>query len=115
MATATSSGSLSATEWTQQNMMNDLMQQKSFVIAAGVGLGALLLMLMRRSKPQEQAARRLVRDLSRRRIEDVEDARDLLGDNIPVILRPALLSALQEIEDQVHHLFRRLEREINRL
>ena len=113
MATATSSGSLSSSEWTQQNMMNDLLQQKGFLMAAGIGLGALLLVLTRRSKPQESAARRLVRDW--RRIDDVEDARDLLGQNIPVILRPALMAALEEIEDQVHHLFRRLEREINLL
>lgn len=112
MAT-TNSGSLSASEWTQQNMMNDLMQQKGLFIAAGLALGTLVFVMSRRKPAQEQAARRLVRGW--RRIDDVEDARDFLGENIPVILRPALLSALEEIEDQVHHLFRRLEREINRL
>lgn len=116
MATSTSSeysGSMTASEWTQQSMLNDLMGQKGFLIAAGLALGTLVLFLSRRKPPQEQAARRLVRDW--RHIDDVEDARDLLGENIPVILRPALLSALEEIEDQVHQLFRRLEREINRL
>lgn len=113
MATTTSSGSLSASDWTQQSMMNDLMEQKGLLIGAGLALGTLLFVMSRRQPAQEQAARRLVRDW--RHIDDVDDVRDLLGENIPTILRPALLSALEEIEDQVHHLFRRLEREINRL
>ena len=108
-----SSGSLSASEWTQQSMLNDLMEQKGFLIAAGLALGTLVLLMTRRKPAQEQAARRLVRDW--RRIDDVEDVRELLGENVPTILRPALLSALEELEEQVHHLFRRLEREINRL
>ena len=62
---------------------------------------------------EEQAARRLVRDW--RNVDDVTDVRDLLGDNLPTILRPALLTALEEIENIVHHWFRRAEREIQRL
>jgi hypothetical protein len=48
-------------------------------------------------------------------VDDPDDARELLGENIPTILRPALLSALDEIENQVHRWFRQLEHEIERL
>ena len=102
----------SSSEWTQQSMFSDLIQQKW--LWAGVG-GVLLAAWLwsRRSAPEEKAARRLVRDW--RHVDDPEDVRDLLGSNVPTILRPALLAALEEFEDQVRHLFRRLEREINRL
>jgi hypothetical protein len=115
MAT-TSSGStdsMNASEWTRQNMLNDLTQQKGFLIGAGIAVGLTLFMLSRRRPAHEQAARRLVRDW--RNIDDAEDARDLLGENIPKILRPVLLSALEEIQEQVHQLFGRMEREIRRL
>jgi hypothetical protein len=71
---------------------------------------------MRRSgggSDEQQAARRLVRDW--RKVDDADDARDLLGSNMPVILRPALLAILEVIEDQVEHGFRRLERQIQHL
>jgi hypothetical protein len=103
---------LTASEWTQQSMFNDVMQQKWLLIGAGCFIGALWLW-SRRSAPEEQAARRLVRDW--RRVDDPEDVRDLLGSNLPPILRPALLAALEEIEDVVHEWFRRAEREISRL
>ena len=74
---------------------------------------AALWLFSRRSAPQEQAARRLVRDW--RNVDDPTDIRELLGDNLPPILRPALLSALEEIENIVHRWFRQLEREIHRL
>ena len=117
MATSTTNSSnaspeYTSSEWTQQTMLNDLMQQKWLIIGVGCFLGALWL-LSRRSAPEQQAARRLVRDW--RHVDDVDDARDLLGDNVPTILKPALLSALEEIENQVHLRFRHLEREINRL
>ena len=44
-----------------------------------------------------------------------EDVRDLLGSNLPTVLRPALLAALEELEAAVHQWFRRVERDINRL
>jgi hypothetical protein len=113
MASSTgSSDRFTASEWTQQTMLSDLMQQKWLIVGAGAFIGLLWLM-SRRSAPEEQAARRLVRDW--RRVDDAEDVRDLLGENIPTILRPALLSALDEIERQVHRAFRELEREIERL
>jgi hypothetical protein len=66
-----------------------------------------------RSAPEEQAARRLVRDI--RHVDDADDVRDLLGENLPTIVRPALLMALNEIERQVQRGFRTLEHEIEHL
>jgi hypothetical protein len=103
---------LTASEWTQQSMFNDLMQQKWILLGAGCLIGGLWLW-SRRSAPDEKAARRLVRDW--RHVDDPEDVRDLLGSNLPPILRPALLAALEEVEDVVHDWFDRAEREINRL
>ncbi|MBV9895901.1 MAG: hypothetical protein JO020_17195 [Chloroflexi bacterium] len=105
--------SYTASEWTQQTMFGHLSAQKWLIVGAACFVGALWLWSSRRKAPEEQAARRLVRDW--RHVDDVDDARDLLGSNVPTILKPALLTALQEIEDQVHTLFRRAEREINRL
>jgi hypothetical protein len=78
-----------------------------------VALGLFVLLLRRRSAPEEQAARRLVRDW--RKVDDAADVRDLLGSNLPTIVRPALLMALHEIERQVHKGFQNLERDIERL
>jgi len=93
-------------------MMGDLMQQKWLVVGLGCAAGAVWLW-SRRKAPEEQAARRLVRDW--RHVDDAEDVRDLLGSNLPTILRPALLSALEEVEGLTHQWFRRVERDINRL
>jgi hypothetical protein len=93
-------------------MMNDLMHQKWLLIGLG-GLIGLAWLISRRSAPEEEAARRLVRDW--RHVDDADDARDLLGSNVPTVLRPAILAALEEIEDQVHQMFRRAEREIEKL
>jgi hypothetical protein len=95
-------------------MLADVMQQKGMLIGVGAVVGLLLLIVMRRrSAPEEKAARRLVRDW--RKVDDVADARDLLGSNLPTIVRPALLLALHEIERQVHKGFESLERDIERL
>ncbi len=93
-------------------MLSDVMQQKGLLIGLGVVIGALLL-FRRRSAPEEKAARRLVRDI--RRVDDADDVRNLLGDNLPTIVRPALLIALTEVERQVHKGFRTLEKEIEHL
>ena len=116
MATTTSSTTTTdgytASEWTQQTMLSDLMQQKGLLIGIGVVIAAILL-FSRRSAPEEKAARRLVRDW--REVDDLDDARDLLGENVPTIVRPVLLIALDELERQVQHAFRALEKEIQRL
>jgi hypothetical protein len=49
------------------------------------------------------------------KVDDIYDARDLLGSNVPAIVRPALLIVLSEIERQIKTGFRRLERTIQRL
>ena len=108
----TSSNGLTASEWTQQSMLSDLMQQKGLLIGIGVVVG-LALLLSRRSAPEEKAARRLVRNW--RHVDDADDVRDLLGENLPPIVRPALLALLEELQRQVHRGFRSLEREIERL
>jgi hypothetical protein len=109
---STSSDRFTASEWTQQTMFSDLMQQKGLLIGLGCAIGFFWLM-SRRSAPEEKAARRLVRDW--RHVDDADDVRDLLGENVPTILRPALLSALEEIERVVHRGFQQIEREIERL
>jgi hypothetical protein len=107
-----SSDNYTATEWTQHSMFSDLMQQKGLLI--GLGVAILAIWFVRgRSRPQEKAARRLVRDW--RKVDDVEDARELLGDSVPAIMRPALLIVLNELERQLHRGFRQMEREISRL
>jgi hypothetical protein len=103
---------MSSSELTQRSMLADLANQR-WLIGVVVGLGVLLFMRMRREADQERAARRLVRDW--RRVDDVGDARDLVSSNLPPILRPALLLVLAEIERQVKHGFRNMERSIERL
>lgn len=105
--------SFGASEWTQRNMMSDLVEQKGLLIGLGAAVLTFLLLRARSSRPEEKAARRLVRDW--RKVDDPEDARDLLGSNLPTILRPALLIALEEIERQVHSAFRKAERQIHHL
>ena len=108
-----SSDQFTPTEWTQQTMLSDVMQQKGLLIGLGVVVGFFVLILRRRSAPQKQAARRLVRDW--RKVDDAADVRDLRGSNLPAIVRPALLIGLHEIERQVHKGFESLERDIERL
>jgi hypothetical protein len=108
----TSSNGLTASEWTQRSMLSDLMQQKWLLIGLGAALG-LFMLVSRRSAPEEKAARRLVRDW--RHVDDPDDARDLLGENVPTIVRPVLLAVLEEVQRQVHRGFRSMEREIERL
>ena len=108
-SSTTPSDTFTASELTQQTMLSDVMQQKGLLIGLGVVIGALLL-FRRRSAPEEKAARRLVRDI--RRVDDADDVRNLLGDNLPTIVRPALLIALNEVERQVHKGFRAIEKEI---
>jgi hypothetical protein len=50
-----------------------------------------------------------------RNVDDAADVRNLIGSNLPPIVRPALLMALREIERQVHKGFQSLERDIERL
>jgi hypothetical protein len=106
MATATP-------DLTQPSTLADTGQQRVLLIGAGLAALALMVWWLRRPDPREQAARRLVRDW--RRVDDMHDARDLVGSNLPAIAQPVLLILLREIEAQVDHGFRQLERKINRL
>ncbi len=110
---SSSSDQFTPTQWTQQSMLADVMQQKGLLIGAGVALGLFLLVLRRRAGPEEKAARRLVRNW--RNVDDPSGARDLLGSNLPTLVRPALLLGLHEIERQVRKGLRNLERDIERL
>jgi hypothetical protein len=113
MATTTDSERLTSSEFTQESILSDLSQQP-WLIGLAVGLGALLLFnRLRRPAEQEKAARHLVRDW--RKVDDVAGARDLLGENLPAVMRPALLRLLAEIERQTDRGFRRLERSIEHL
>jgi hypothetical protein len=109
---STTSERFPATDWTQQTVLSEVMQQKSLLIGLGLAAAAFFA-FSRRSAPQEKAARRLVRDM--RHVDDAGDVRDLLGSNLPTIVRPVLLLALEELERQVHKGFLRLEREIEQL
>ena len=102
----------SASDLTQRTMLEDLVQQRAVLIGAAVVVVALWL-FSRRKPPEEEAARRLVRNW--RRVDDADDARDLLGSNLGPILRPALLTLLDAVENQVEDGFRRLERQIRHL
>jgi hypothetical protein len=111
-SSSSSSDSYTPSEWTQRSMLSDVMQQKGLLIGLGVVICAFFL-FRPRSAPEEKAARRLVRDI--RHVDDADDVRDLLGENLPTIVRPALLMALNEIERQVHRGFRTLEHEIEHI
>jgi hypothetical protein len=113
MSTTHSSGPMTASEFTQRTMMSDLLEQKSLLIGVGITIAALWFFMSRRPAREEEAARRLVRDW--RHVDDIDDARDLIGSNVPAIIRPALLIILAELERQIQHGFRRLERTIQRL
>ncbi|HET6315469.1 MAG TPA: hypothetical protein VFG86_03345 [Chloroflexota bacterium] len=112
MATPPSSEYLSSSELTQRSMLSDLAQQR-WLIAVGVGLVLFLIVRMRREPPQERAARNLVREM--RNVDDIWDARDLFGSNLPPIFRPAMLLILEELERQVKRGFRNMERSIQHL
>jgi hypothetical protein len=114
-ATATPpSDHFTPSEWTKETMFSDMTQQKGLLIGAGIMAGLFVLFIMgRRQAPQEEAARRLVRDW--RKVDDADGVRNLLGSNLPTVVRPVLLLVLQEIERQVQRGFESLEREIERL
>jgi hypothetical protein len=113
MATNTpTSEALPASDWTRQNMLTDLGQQR--MLWAGLGTAAVLFLLFRRREDeQEKAARHLVRDW--RKVDDLDDAREHLQSNLTPLIRPVLLSLLGELETASHKWLRRVEREIKHL
>ncbi|MBV9175195.1 MAG: hypothetical protein JOZ81_34500 [Chloroflexi bacterium] len=110
--TTSSSETVSTNQLTQRTMVSDLLQQRGLLVGAAVAVGALWL-FSRRKPPEEEAARRLVRDW--RHVDDADDARSLLGSNLLPVLRPALLTLMDAVEDQIHVGFRQLERRLKHL
>ena len=100
-------------ELTQRTMPWDMPQRPMLWAGACLALLALLLFRRRRGAPQRRAARHLVRDW--RSVDDIDDARDLLGSNLPPILKPALVALLNEAEQHTHRWFRQMERRISKL
>ncbi|MDQ3809296.1 MAG: hypothetical protein M3336_03300 [Chloroflexota bacterium] len=113
MASTPYSEGLTSSEMRQRTMLADLTQQR-WLIGVAVGVGVFLLLNMLRKPPaQERAARDLVRDW--RKVDDVGDARNLLGEHLPTIVRPVLLLILEQLERQIDVGLRRLERTVERL
>jgi hypothetical protein len=86
------------------------------ILATAVAAGVVAYLLRRsREEEQEPTSRvaRLARDWAGS--DSVEAGRDFLVDRILPELKPALLSALSEIEDIVDQAFRRIERNIKKL
>jgi hypothetical protein len=109
-----SSERLTANQFTQQSMLNDLMQQRGLLIGIAVAAGALWFFMRGSGQAAEQkAARRMVREM--RHVDDTDDVRNVLGSNLPTIVRPVLLIVLQELERQISFGFRRAEKQIARM
>jgi hypothetical protein len=87
------------------------------ILATAVAAGVIAY-LLRRSREDEEAeptgrVAKLARDWAAS--DTVESGRDFVMDKILPELKPALLSALSEIEDIVDQGFRRLEKNIKKL
>jgi hypothetical protein len=109
-----SSERLTANQFTQQTMLSDLMQQRGLLIGIAVAAGALWFFMRGSGKgAEEKAARRMVRDM--RHVDDPDDVRNVLGSNLPTIVRPVLLIVLQELERQISLGFRRAEKQVARM
>jgi len=83
--------------------------------AIAAGVIAFLLRRSREAQPQEPASRvaKFAKDWAGS--DGVEAGRDFLIDKVLPELKPALLSALSEIEDVVDQAFRRIEKNIKKL
>jgi hypothetical protein len=86
------------------------------ILATAVAAGVIAF-LLRRSREEEAppvgVMSRLARDWAGS--DNLEAGRDFLVDKVLPELKPALLSALSEIEDVVDQAFRRIEKNIKRL
>jgi hypothetical protein len=85
------------------------------ILATAVAAGVIAF-LMRRSREEEEPTSRMAK-LAREWAgsDGVEAGRDFVMDKIVPELKPALLSALSEIEDIVDQAFRRIEKNIKKL
>jgi hypothetical protein len=85
------------------------------ILATAVAAGVIAYIL-RRSREEEEPTSRMAKFAKDWAGSDgVEAGRDFLMDKIVPELKPALLSALSEIEDIVDQAFRRIEKNIKKL
>jgi hypothetical protein len=85
------------------------------ILATAVAAGVIAF-LMRRSRAEEEPSSRVAKFAREWASADgVEAGRDFVMDKIIPELKPALLSALSEIEDIVDQAFRRIEKNIKKL
>ncbi len=86
------------------------------ILATAVAAGVIAYILRRSREEEEEPTSRMAKFAKDWAGSDsVEAGRDFLVDKILPELKPALLSALSEIEDIVDQLFRRVEKNIKRL
>ena len=85
------------------------------ILATAIAAGVVAF-LLRRSREEEEPANRMAR-IARdwAGSDSMEAGRDFLVDKVLPELKPALLSALTEIEDVVDQAFRRIEKNIKKL
>lgn len=85
------------------------------ILATAVAAGVIAYVLRRSREEEEPTGRvaKLARDWAGS--DSVEAGRDFVMDKIVPELKPALLSALSEIEDIVDQAFRRIEKNIKKL
>jgi hypothetical protein len=85
------------------------------ILATAVAAG-IIAFLLRRSRQEEEPTTRVARFAREwAGSEGVEAGREFLMDKVLPELKPALLSALSEIEDVVDEAFRRIEKNIKKL
>jgi hypothetical protein len=87
------------------------------ILATAVAAGVIAYLLRRAREEEEETPTNRMAQLARTWAgsDNVEAGRDFLMDKILPELKPALLSALSEIEDIVDQAFRRIERNIKKL
>jgi hypothetical protein len=86
------------------------------ILATAIAAGVIAYILRRSREEEQEPANRmakLARDWAGS--DSVEAGRDFVMDKILPELKPALLSALSEIEDIVDQAFRRIEKNIKKL
>jgi hypothetical protein len=86
------------------------------ILATAIAAGVIAF-LMRRSREEEQEPTSRMAKLAREWAgsDSVEAGRDFVMEKVVPELKPALLSALAEIEDIVDQAFRRIEKNIKKL
>jgi hypothetical protein len=85
------------------------------ILATAIAAG-IIAFLLRRSREEEEPASRVTKFAREWAGSDsIEAGREFLVDKVLPELKPALLSALSEIEDVVDQAFRRIEKNIKKL